>query len=135
MICLIRRIYMFFIPEDCNNEYVKEIAIKLLQHIISTKQFITYGQLSLKMSFDINPRIIERPLGRISYACINNGLPPISAMVVNQETQMPGKGFFNEYCREIKQKDTQELEWIRLVKKITDYESWTDVLVAFENIK
>lgn len=56
-------------------------------------------------------------------------------MVVNQETQMPGKGFFNEYCREIKRKDTQELEWIRLVKKITDYESWTDVLVAFENIK
>lgn len=34
---------MFFIPEDCNNKYIKEIAIKLLQHIISTKQFITYG--------------------------------------------------------------------------------------------
>ena len=84
---------MFFITEDCNNKYIKEIAIKLLQHIISTKQFITYGQLSLKMSFDISPRIIERPLGRISYACTNNGLPPISAMVVNQETQMPGKGF------------------------------------------
>lgn len=41
MICLIRRINMFFIPEDCNNKYIKEIAIKLLQHIISTKQFIT----------------------------------------------------------------------------------------------
>ena len=96
---------MFFIPEDCNNKYIKEIAIKLLQHIISTKQFITYGQLSLKMSFDISPRIIERPLGRISYACTNNGLPPISAMVVNQETQMPGKGFFDAYFSEINGED------------------------------
>ena len=135
MICLIRRINMYFIPEDCNNKYIKEIAIKLLQHIISTKQFITYGQLSLKMSFDISPRIIERPLGRISYACTNNGLPPISAMVVNQETQMPGKGFFDAYFSEINGEDAQVREWIKSVENIMAYESWADVLVAFENIK
>lgn len=29
MICLIRRINMFFIPEDCNNKYIKEIDNKL----------------------------------------------------------------------------------------------------------
>ena len=56
-------------------------------------------------------------------------------MVVNQETQMPGKGFFNAYFSEINGEDAQVREWIKSVENIMAYESWADVLVAFENIK
>lgn len=129
---------IFFIPDDCRKEEVKEIAIKLLQHIISKKEPISYKDLSLKLSsnssFHNRPRDIERPLGRISYACKDNGLPPISVMVINKETNMPGAGFFKAYCSEIKGKDEQMDEAIKLMKEVIAYESWNDVLAAFDNI-
>lgn len=123
---------IFFIPADCRKKEVKEIAIKLLQHIISKKEPISYGELSLNSSF--SPRNIEMPLGRISYACKDNGLPPISVMVINKKNNMPGAGFFKAYCNEIKGKDAQMVEAIKLMNEVIAYESWNDVLAAFDSI-
>lgn len=130
---------IFFIPDDCRKEEVKEIAIKLLKHIISKKEPISYKDLSLKLSpnslFYNRPRNIEEPLGRISYACKDNGLPPISVMVINKEKNMPGAGFFEAYCSEIKGKEAQTIEAIKLMNRVIAYESWNGVLEAFNNIR
>ncbi len=48
------------------DDKVQEIAEKLLKHIIDTNQTIFYSELSKRLSFEINPRNIERQLGVMS---------------------------------------------------------------------
>ncbi|MEE0522385.1 MAG: hypothetical protein UC384_01155 [Lachnospira sp.] len=128
---------MFNVPEDCKDEKVIEIAIKLLKHVISNKKeggLITYGELSKGLSFPMNPKNIEQQLGRISFACKENGLPPISVMVVNKYTFMPGAGFYKAYCSEVKGKERDKIA-IELMNVVRNYAGWNDVLEVFENIK
>lgn len=128
---------MFKVTEDCKNEKVIEIAIKLLKHVISNRKeggLITYGELSKGLSFPMNPRNIEQPLGKISFACKENGLPPISVMVVNKYTFMPGAGFYKAYCSEVKGKERDKIA-IELMNVVRNYAGWNDVLEVFENIK
>lgn len=47
---------------------------------------------------------------------------------------MPGAGFFKAYCNEIKGKDAQMVEAIKLMNEVIAYESWNDVLAAFDSI-
>ena len=122
----------FIVPEDCKDGQVIEIAEKLLTFIIRNPgKFITYGDLSNQLSFPMNPRNIEQPLERISFACIENGLPPVSVMVVNKDTSMPGKGFFKAYCPEIKSEDEQMKLCFEYMYQVKKYEHWDDVLSAF----
>lgn len=129
---------MFNVPEDCKDEKVIEIAIKLLKHVISNKKeggLITYGELSKGLSFPMNSQNIEQQLGRISFACKENGLPPISVMVVNKDTLMPGIGFYKAYCSEVRGEEAREKIAIELMNAVRNYVGWNDTLEAFENIK
>lgn len=122
----------FIVPEDCKDGQVIEIAEKLLTFIIRNPgKLITYGDLSKQLSFPMNPRNIEQPLGRISFACIENGLPPVSVMVVNKDTSMPGMGFFKAYCPEIKSEDEQMKLCFEYMDRVNKYEHWDDVLSSF----
>ena len=121
----------FIIPEGCKSPDVREIAIKLLQHIIDTNEIITYGDLAQKLSFHINPRNIEKQLGNISYACKDNGLPPISVMVVNKDTLMPGNGFYEAYYPELKNEEDRMKKCFELMKEVKEYKGWEQVLDVF----
>lgn len=78
------------------------VAEKLIKHVISNSNnpVITYGQLAAKISPDFNPRNLGNYLGCISDECKENGLPLISSIVVNQDSGLPGEGFYNYYYGE-----------------------------------
>lgn len=77
----------------------KAIAIKLLEHILNQQGdlYITYGELSKRCGSVIPPHHLGSFLGEISEMCKENGLPLLSAIVVNGETGYPGTGFYEYF--------------------------------------
>lgn len=53
---------------------------------------ITYGELALEMGFEDTRAgyTLARQLGIVGHYCVYNGLPALNAIVVNQDTKMPG---------------------------------------------
>ncbi len=124
---------MFMLSEECKNPQINEIAIRLLEHIIKTNSIITYGDLCKKLSFEMSPRIIEKPLGVISFVCMENGLPPISVMVINEYYNLPGKGFFKAYLPNVKDETEQLKKCVNWMNEVMDYKDWNKVLEAFKH--
>lgn len=56
------------------------------------RQTITYGQLSENQMEYGQGGILAGPLGCIMGWCYENGLPPLTVLVVNGETGIPGEG-------------------------------------------
>ena len=128
----------FVVPEEYRNPKSVEIAVKLLEYYLENKDsdnkgIITYGELCKKLSFEMNPRVIDRNLGDISFTCKENGLPPISALVVNKDERMPGAGFFAAYCPEKKGDDPLEV-WMDIFNKIHAYQGWYAVVEAYKKL-
>ena len=57
----------------------------------SNRQTLTYGDLADILGFE-GAGTLQNMLGHIMMFCINNGLPPLTVIVVNQETGLPGGG-------------------------------------------
>jgi hypothetical protein len=57
----------------------------------TNQQTIQYRQLCEKMDFGIGP-ILANPLGRIMNWCEREGLPALTALVVEKETGIPSTG-------------------------------------------
>jgi putative restriction endonuclease len=55
------------------------------------RQTITYGQLAQLLGFR-GAGTLNHPLGHIMYYCIQQALPPLTVLVVNQDTGLPGDG-------------------------------------------
>lgn len=120
----------FIMPKECFDPFVNKVSIALLQHIVANNEYITYGDLAKKIGPGINPRIIEHPLGFISMACKENGIPPISVMVVNKDTLIPGVGFFKFFYPELKP-DEYDFKYLELYKQVKEFKQWQDVLDIF----
>jgi hypothetical protein len=60
------------------------------------RQTITYGKLSQNQMKFGQGGILADPLGCIMGWCYENGLPPLTALVVNGETGLPGEGLYVE---------------------------------------
>jgi hypothetical protein len=58
------------------------------------RQTITYGQLSQNQMQYGQGGILASPLGCIMGWCYENGLPPLTALVVNDQTGLPGEGLY-----------------------------------------
>lgn len=124
-----------FIVDD---KYMKlqsvEIAIKLLEHYLNASdKFITYGELCNKLSFPISPRNVDIYLGDISFACKDNGLPPLSALVINKEGRC-GAGFFKAYCPEVAEEDWTK-KWVEICNDIIAYKNWDKVLEVYKSLE
>lgn len=125
----------FIVPEDLKKIPVnRDVAISLLKYVIDNQDdsIITYGDLVKKLPFDYNPRNLDKPLGVISSACLANDLPPISSIVVNKDTRLPGEGFYKQFYLNINwQKDMQKIfEENKLA--ILNCTRWMDFLEAIE---
>jgi putative restriction endonuclease len=57
----------------------------------SNRKTLTYGQLAELIGFK-GAGTLAHFLGHIMYYCLQNGLPPLTVLVVNQETGLPGEG-------------------------------------------
>jgi hypothetical protein len=60
------------------------------------RQTITYGQLSQDQLEFGHGGILASPLGCIMGWCYENGLPPLTALVVNNDSGLPGEGLIVE---------------------------------------
>ena len=57
----------------------------------SNRQTLTYGQLADLIGFK-GAGTLAHFLGHIMYYCIQNELPPLTVLVVKQDTGLPGEG-------------------------------------------
>lgn len=126
--------FQFELTDECYDDIVIEVAIALLEHIVENNEIIQYGELANLLSIPMNPRNLDRPLGCISEACIENGLPPVSVMVVNKDTYMPGVGFFKYFYPGLK-KDQWDEKFIQLYNEVKSYSYWDKVLDIFYDNK
>jgi putative restriction endonuclease len=77
--------------EKVNQEQRAFLAWPILTECASTGQTITYGQLGERLN--VHHRAIRFILGVIQDYCLNNELPPLTILVLNQNTGLPGDGF------------------------------------------
>ncbi len=127
--------FLFSIAKEYRSPESIDVAIKLLEYYLSSfEKTIAYGKLCQRLKYDINPRIVEKMLGDVSFACKENGLPPISALVINQKTGIPGAGFFDAYYPGLKE-DEQYAKFIEILNQILEYPHWDKVLEAYKSLQ
>jgi len=77
-------------------------AIQIWQTLVGkahNRQTITYDQLRKLLGYPSDgARVMGQFLDPIKCFCIQNGLPPLTILVVNDTTGSPGVGF-NPWCR------------------------------------
>ena len=56
------------------------------------RQIMTYGMLAGTLGFKNGAGVLANLLGHVMYYCQQNGLPPLTVLVVNQDTGLPGAG-------------------------------------------
>ena len=76
-----------------NNKLLYDIA-KVLVEVAQNNEIITYNKVSKKLNNQIIPRNLGNPIGELSKIAYELGLPLISVLVVNQDTGIPGDGFY-----------------------------------------
>lgn len=55
------------------------------------KKLVTYGEVAKYLGFK-GAGVLAHPLGHIMNYCLAHELPPLTALVINQETGAPGAG-------------------------------------------
>lgn len=111
-----------------NQLVLKKIANILIE--VAKKgpgNYITYGELSRKINNCISPRNLNHPLGTLSDIAMDNGFPRISAIVINQNTGMPGEGYFRYYAGGIND-DQWEKFWLKDLTLIYNCKNWDEFI-------
>lgn len=110
---------------DLHEEIAKELIGRLRRNPQSA--MMSYGELCNLLENKIDPRNIAGYLGDLSIWCWEIGAPMISALVYNQGSNIPGKGFFRLYSdlyeHEVK-KDEEAKVFITEVNKVLEYKYW-----------
>ncbi len=98
---------------------------RILAAVAKRKALITYLELTdayFKATGDVVPYHLEgggsgwsEPLRLITLGCHANGDPPLSALVILDDTKMPGYGFWGLPGTP---KKIDHLEWAMIVKKV-----------------
>jgi putative restriction endonuclease len=55
------------------------------------RQITTYGEVAEILAYK-GAGVLQDMLGHISFYCVDNKLPPLTVIVVNQQTGLPGEG-------------------------------------------
>ena len=91
---------------------------------------ITYSDLCKEIDNQTDSRNVASYLGDISCWCAEIGAPMLSAVVINNKSNRPGKGFFRLYSEiyeeNVKAAD-EERVFIEEYKKIIKYDHWDDL--------
>ncbi len=65
---------------------------QILISLAHNRQIITYKMLADLIGIGGGGVLGNGPLARIAYYCIQNQLPPLTSLVVNKKTGLPGNG-------------------------------------------
>jgi hypothetical protein len=111
---------------------VIDVGKILLKHIEQVQTpddlLITYGKVAHLLPYDYNPRNLDGPLGALSRYCMELGLPLISTIVVNQDTLMPGAGYYKEFFPNTKEMQRPEI-FVREFNHIKEWHDWTPLAI------
>jgi len=113
-------------------EKLDDLCVNIIEQLLielktnKCKALITYGDLTSKLRYNINPRNLDNPLGVISDYCKEHGMPLLSTIVVNKDTYMPGAGYFKYYFAD-KSKDEYEVIFKRELTKVREYKHWAQL--------
>ena len=92
--------------------------------------FITYHELCKKIGNQVHYRNIASYLGDISCWCNEIGAPMLSVLVINYNSNRPGKGFYRLYSelygKTIKMVD-EESAFITEYQKVARYHNWKEL--------
>ncbi len=70
-------------------------ALQIWQILIgcaARRETVIYEELARKMGHG-QPKVLAKQLGHVLYYCEQHGLPPLTVLVVNKNTGLPGEGF------------------------------------------
>ena len=97
---------------------------QILISYASNKQLITYGELAAIIGFG-GAGVLAHPLGHIMNYCYENEIPPLTAIVINQDTGSPGVGLttIEEYgSLDLARLEVFKHEWYKMVPPtVEDY--------------
>ena len=69
-------------------------ALQIWQILIAAaynRQILTYGILAKRLGYK-GAGVFGSQLGHVAFYCKQNGLPPLTSLVVNEKTGLPGEG-------------------------------------------
>lgn len=88
--------YIWGVVLRMKNKLLYDI-VKILVEVAKNNEIITYKDVSKKLNNQVIPKNLGMPIGELSKIAHKLGLPLISVLVVNQETKIPGDGFYKLY--------------------------------------
>lgn len=102
----------------------KIVGATLINKWIQTKDCISYSDFAKEVG--LSTRKVSDYFEDVSFFCVERGLPPISAIVINKETGMCGNGFFKTYYPHAKQKDYMKI-FFHDIERIQRLDCWNFV--------
>lgn len=104
-----------------------ERAIQIWQVLISlahNRQTITYEKLSELIGMGNVAVALTQPLELLMHYCTNNGLPPLTILVVQKHSGIPGQGLTTIEELNADREEVFNFEWLQLPPiKISDIEN------------
>lgn len=106
----------------------------LLEHLqaATTRDdcLITYGDVAKKLPYEFNPRNLDSPLYELSSLCKELGLPLISTAVVNQDSLMPGLGYYGAFFPGVRT-ENQRIDTFTLeINRVWQCKDWSPLARA-----
>ena len=112
-----------------------DIAV-ILVNVANKREKITYNKLSERLNRRIEPINLGNPIGELSFRAFQLGLPLISVLVVNQDTQIPSDGYF-KFSSKLKGLSESEIlkDFENEIKKVYECKKWDELLDSLKEDK
>jgi hypothetical protein len=87
---------------------------QILVGLAHNRQTMTYKMLADMLGYE-GAGVFAAKLGHIMNWCQQNGLPPLTILVVNQETGLPGQGLVTPLNLHAEREDVFNYDWFNLM--------------------
>jgi len=97
-------------------------ALQVYQILLGTaanRQIITYGMLADILGYE-GAGVFAEILDHIAYWCARRGLPPLTVLVVNKDTGLPGDGIPVQADINVERERVFSFKWYRILPPTTD---------------
>lgn len=89
----------------------KILVCRLKSHSNPRVEYLPLSNMLNGLEFNTTARSLDNSLGALSDYCKDIGLPPLSALVVNNSTKFPGDGYFRYFYSHITDESLWEGVW------------------------
>lgn len=124
-----------------NNEprltpFANRVARGILDLLQKHGRTVTYGEVASEIG--LNPRgcrCMSIPAGNVSAFCMRHGFPPLTAIMQNARTNLPGPGFdlmfnnnipWHEFSEQMTEENREEVIR-RLQEMVLNTDNWNDL--------